>query len=317
MPYKILDQNITTMKVDAIVNPTDNYYGSGGEQRAIYQAAGPKLFKERKKIGDIPPFEARITQGYRLPAKHVIHVVAPLDNDSKHSEEQTLEETYLSAMSLAASHHLESLAFPLISSGMFGYSRSVDLTIALDSVRRFLEDHEMMIYVIVNETDDSDDMMVNNSFEMPDKKPDNSKVLFSLALPKSGHKEYDNKQQLLKEEVNNLGETFSEAVLRMISERNLADSFIYKRANIDRKLFSKIRSNSDYQPSKITAIALAISLELNIDETNILLAKAGYALSTSQKFDKVIIYFISSHNHDLFEINATLFSFGLKTIGLE
>jgi len=112
-----------------------------------------------------------------------------------------------------------------------------------------------------------------------------------------------------------LGETFAESLFRLIDERELNDVQVYKKANIDRKLFSKIKSNTDYQPSKMTAIAFSISLELNLDQTKDLLNKAGYSLSPSSKFDKIIQYFIEDENYDLYEINQVLFAFNQKTIG--
>lgn len=317
MPFTILNKDITKMEVDAIVNSTNNFsFGSGGADYDIYQAAGLGLIQERTSIGDIPPLKAIITKGYNLPAKHVIHVVAPRFIDGNHNEEQLLEETYLSAMLLAYEQNIESLAFPLISSGSLGFPWQKALKIALTSVSRFLEDHEMMIYVLVYEEpvpyDISSDSFLRriDRFQRRSTRSEteliNSLICYDIDL-----------EQSIDDEVGNLDETFSDAIMRMIDERDLSDSYVYKKANVDKKLFSKIRCNPDYQPSKVTAIALALALELNLEETNNLSAKAGFTLSTSQHFDKVIIYYIIKGNYDLYEINATLFSFGLKMIGLE
>lgn len=110
-------------------------------------------------------------------------------------------------------------------------------------------------------------------------------------------------------------ETFQQALFRMIDERGLKDSEVYKRANMDKKLFSKIRSNADYQPKKITAISLALALRLNLDETRDFIGRAGFALTHTSKFDIIIEYFIENKNYDLFEINQVLFAFGEPLIG--
>jgi O-acetyl-ADP-ribose deacetylase len=123
------------------------------------------------------------------------------------------------------------------------------------------------------------------------------------------------KTRTLDELIFELDETFTESLFRLIDERELSDVVVYKKANIDRKLFSKIKSNINYQPSKMTTIAFSIALELNLDQAKDFLNKAGYSLSPSSKFDKIIQYFIEDKNYDLYEINQVLFAFDQKTIG--
>lgn len=119
----------------------------------------------------------------------------------------------------------------------------------------------------------------------------------------------------LEDVINNVGETFQERLLRWIDERNLTNAQVYKRANLSRKLFSKILCNPDYQPKKRTVIAFAVALQLNLDDTKDLMARAGFALSPGSRFDLVIEYFIEKQVYDIYTINVALFDHELPMLG--
>lgn len=318
MPFEILRKDITKMEVDAIVNSTSPYPAvGGGADFAIHQKAGAELLKERASFGMLETTQAIITKGYNLPAKHVIHVVGPIYLDLHDEEEKLLYQTYLNALKLADQHHLESIAFPLISSGTFGFPKGIALDIALKVTKAFLEDHDMMIFLLVYDNESYQASKerfkdIKSYLEMKENRNDlnviynYSDINLNLVLPS---------KRSLDDVVDELDDTFVECLLRHIDNSDLDDVQVYKKANIDRKLYSKIMSNYEYQPSKRTAIAFAIALELNLDETKDLLNKAGYSLSPSKKFDCIIEYFIENEIYDMYEINVALSYFKQKGLG--
>lgn len=309
MPFEIIHNDITTMHVDAIVNSTSPLPKiEGGTDLIIHKVAGSELLKARERFGILNDTEAVITKGYNLPATYVIHVIAPVYIDGFFDEHAMLYNTYMNALKLAQSRELTSIAFPLIASGTYAFPRGEALTIALRAIEAFLKTYEMMIYLVVY--DDA-------SYQL-------SKARFNTIKSYIKHHQ-DQKETLtvhqskavsdLDEWLQIKDETFTESLLSIIDAKGLDDVSVYKKANIDRKLFSKIRSNPAYQVSKPTAIALALALELNLDETQDLLMRAGYALSPSQPFDLIVQFFIESGNYNLFEINQTLFAFEGRTLG--
>ena len=330
MPLQIVRNDITKMKVDAIVNAAnESLLGGGGVDGCIHRAAGPELLAECETLHGCETGSAKITKGYKLPCKYVIHAVGPRWYDGRHGERELLISCYRTSLMLAKEYRCESVAFPLISSGIFGYPKDQALKVAIDTISSFLLENEMTVYIVIFDrkayqisgklfadiASYIDDRYVD---EHTDSRIDRLSRLRSLetdecicapAVPMAA------KSPSLDEALGQIDESFSEMLLRKIDEKGMTDAQCYKKANIDRKLFSKIRSDKLYKPSKQTAIAFAIALELPLDETKDMLMKAGFALSHSNKFDIIIEYFIGNGNYNVFEINEALFAFDQSLIG--
>lgn len=324
MPFEIVRNDIVNMKVDAIVNTANPRPIIGaGTDKAVYDKAGARLLLARKEIGDIAVGEAAITPAFDLDANYVIHTAGPIWRDGKSSEEALLASCFKNSLRLAKEKECESIAFPLISTGSYGFPKPLALQIAVREISSFLMENEMQIYLVVFE---------KQSFELSEKlfKSVSSYIdanyvsdKMNLEYGTSKLRRFDYEEMLLRESsyeitskipnldgmLNNLDKGFSETLLYLIDRTGKKDSEIYKKANVDRKLFSKIRNNADYRPSKTTAIAFAIALELSMDETDDLLARAGIALSQSNKFDVIVRYFIENKKYDIFELNSVLFEF--------
>ena len=333
MPLEIVRNDITKMKVDAIVNAAnESLLGGGGVDGAIHYAAGPELLAECKTLGGCKTGKAKITGGYNLPAKYVIHTVGPIYEDGKHGEKALLESCYRESLALAKEHNCETVAFPLISSGVYGYPKDQALKTAIDVISDFLLENEMKVYIVIFDkaaykiseklfSDIAEYIDDNYVDEHTDYHREsmrmNAPIQASVGLFEADLCECKAmlSEEDLDERIKQIDESFSQMLLRKIDEKGMTDAECYKKANIDRKLFSKIRSDVHYKPSKPTAIAFAISLELTLSETEDMLKKAGFALSHSNKFDIIIEYFISKGNYNIFEINEALFAFDQSLLG--
>ena len=338
MPLEIVRNDITKMKVDAIVNAAnESLLGGGGVDGAIHRAAGAGLLAECRTLGGCQTGKAKITDGYDLPAKYVIHTVGPIYNDGKHGEKVLLESCYRESLALAKDHNCETVAFPLISSGVYGYPKDQALKVAIDVISDFLLENEMTVYIVIFDkaaykiseklfSDIAEYIDDNYVDEHTDYRRESIRMnapMASYAKRKKADIDFleicDCKAMVAEDDLDaklrQIDESFSQMLLRKIDEKGMTDAECYKKANIDRKLFSKIRSDVHYKPSKPTALAFAISLELSLVETEDMLRKAGFALSHSNKFDIIIEYFISKGNYNIFEINEALFAFDQSLLG--
>lgn len=323
MPLNIIQGDITTLKVDAIVNAANEDLAMGGGVcGAIFTAAGKEEMKTAcAGLGPCKVGHAVMTPGFRLPAKHVIHAVGPIWRGGKHQEEELLRQAYLSSLQLAEGAGLASVAFPLISSGIYGYPKDEALLVAVTAIGDFLKESEMQVTLVIYDrksfsleptmvytlqtylkkhfTEDSD---IPLYAQLESYRLRQSLAAESLVLP-------------LEDRLHQLEETFSQTLLRLIDEKGLSDTTAYKRANIDRKLFSKIRSDIHYKPKKSTALAFAIALGMDPEEADDFLMTAGYRLSPSSKSDVLIRFFLEQGNPDIHAINEALFYYHLPLLG--
>ena len=326
MPIQIVRNDITKMNCDAIVNAANQtLLGGGGVDGAIHRAAGSELLAECKTLGGCHTGEAKITGAYRLPCKYVIHTVGPVWRGGGHHEEERLISCYRNSLKLAEEYHCESVAFPLISAGAYGYPKEQALQIAVSEICKFLIHHDIMVYIVVFDKDcfQISKRLIHDITEYIDEcyveahYEDNTTRLFTYLFDDEfAEPMLDRTASLsLSEAIGQIDESFSEMLMRKIDEKGMTDVQCYKKANVDRKLFSKIRSNPQYKPRKTTAAAFAVALELPFDEAKDLLSKAGYSLTHSNKFDIIIEFFIKKGEYDIFTINEALFEFDQVLLG--
>ena len=369
MPFEIIRGDITGLSVDAIVNAANPEPVVGyGVDAGIHQKAGPRLLEARRKLGPIPVGQAALTRGFDLPAKYVIHAVGPAWAGGGRGEEALLRRTYDSALALAAKKRCRSVAFPLLSSGNYGFPKGVALRIAVSAFSAFLADHEMRVVLAVFDKAafDLSGQLFHSVQSYIDEHYIQAKLYSEYGLPDAAFVEEDlpqcleERQQLrrvsktdflaetapmaapppsaqmnifptaaaaapkmaaaaqpgLEELLKKTDAGFSETLLKLIDRTGKKDAEIYKKANLDRRLFSKIRSDPAYRPSKPTAVAFAIALELDLEETRDFIGRAGFALTHSSKFDIIVEYFILHGNYDVFELNELLFAFDQPLIGV-
>lgn len=337
MPFEIVRNDIVNMQVDAVVNTANpNPVIGSGVDSGIHKKAGHELLVARQKIGCIDFGDAAITPGFDLDARYVIHTVGPVWKDGSHREEQILSSCYRNSLTLAKEHECESIAFPLISTGNYGFPKPLALQIAVREISTFLLENEMQVYLVVfgKEAFALSEKLFKSVSSYIDENYIRSKTLdeygtesmygsrfetrrireqecFDMSVGTAIPIDSDDWGQLLKD----LDAGFSETLLQLIDRTGKKESEIYKKANVDRKLFSKIRNNMDYRPSKTTALAFAFALELDVDETKDFISRAGFALSHSSKFDVIVEYFLVNGNYNVFELNEVLFAFDQPLIG--
>ena len=342
MPLQIIRQDITKMRVDAIVNTTnEEMIGYSGVDLAIHTIAGAELDAECAKLAPLGLGQAKLSGAYGLPCKYVIHTSGPVWRGGLVGESIILRSCYIESLKLAVKSGCRSIAFPLISSGVYGYPKDQVLKFAIQTITEFLFDHELTVYLCVFDKESysfsqklfSDiqefinDEYVNEHdedfYEAFDGGIDEMPMAKCIQAPMCADAMMPRKRETssaagksLREYMKQMDRSFQEMLFDLIDESGMTDVECYKKANVDKRTFSKIKSNKDYKPSKQTVIAFAISLQLDMDTTQELLATAGFTLSRSKVFDKIIRYFIHNGNYNIFEINEALFEFDQQLLGV-
>ena len=342
MPLQILRQDITKMRVDAIVNTTnEEMIGYSGVDLAIHTIAGAELDAECAKLAPLGLGQAKLSGAYGLPCKCVIHTSGPVWRGGLVGESIILRSCYIESLKLAVKSGCRSVAFPLISSGVYGYPKDQVLKFAIQTITEFLFDHELTVYLCVFDkesysfsqklfsdiqefiNDEYVDEHDEDFYENFDDSIDEMPMAKCIQAPMCADAMMPCKRETssaagksLREYMKQMDRSFQEMLFDLIDESGMTDVECYKKANVDKRTFSKIKSNKDYKPSKQTVIAFAISLQLDMDTTQELLATAGFTLSRSKVFDKIIRYFIHNSNYDNFEINEALFEFDQQLLGV-
>jgi len=336
MPFQIVRNDIVNMRVDAIVNTANPrpVVGAGTDAR-IHEKAGPRLLQARQKIGTIPVGQAAVTRGYGLPCKYVIHTVGPVWQDGTGGEEGLLRSCYDTALELAVKKGCKSVAFPLISSGHYGFPKDKALQVAIGAFSAFLTAREMQIYLVV--FDKTSYQLSEKLFEKVASYIDENYAerwappVFArretvascrpvpmdeemrrecMPVPKAAPK-----AKSLEDMLRQQDRGFTETLLQLIDQTGKKDSEIYKKANLSKQHFSKIRNDPNYRPKKTTAVALAVALELDMEGTRDLIGRAGYALTNSSKFDLIVRFFIEQKNYNIVQINMALYEFDQALLG--
>lgn len=381
MPFWIIKDRITQVYADAIVCSTNTRLPSGESAvTEVFREAGRELEQTYLQMGDVSPGKSRATDGYSLPCRYVIHTCAPVWQDGENGETEQLVSCYEESLRLSEELGCTSVVFPLISSLSNPGQDEILLRIAIETIHRYLEDHDLTVcltgpnpdlyhmnrerfqnihrYIrqkldfslagIPMENEDEPEMMKVRAEDLSEKKGDSwssggivsapeaswgdvseySTLNLGDSMPGGGLWHDDMLEFMAPQPGGSMPDaglfeylrkyrdkSFRDMLLQKIDEKQMTDAECYRKANIDRKLFNKIKNQPDYHPGKSTALALAVALELSLDETQELLHKAGFYLSHSDWFDLIVEYFIQEGDYDIYRINEALYFFNLRLLG--
>lgn len=376
MPFSIVRDDISRVHADVLVNAANvRLAPGGGVCGALFSAAGfDEMRAACEAIGGCATGDAVATPAFNLPARWCVHAVGPIWRGGRAHEEELLHRCYRSAFARAVELGARSVAFPLISAGIYGFPVERALAIAREEVAAFLRHHDEVALTLVvferavvqmgnalveqvqeyidDEYVDSSSFMRRDTGELEREQQwtedasaplsvemaepvalpeylqeDDASIaaprpfvasnirMPGAAMPGAPSRAGATLDAEIAQLVATLDAPFSTTLLALIDARGMTDAEVYHRANISRQLFSKIRGNESYRPSKQTVVALAIALELDMSATQDLLARAGFTLSKSSKFDVIVRFFIERGTYDLFQLNEVLFAYDLPLVG--
>lgn len=362
MPLKIIRQDITKIKCDAIVNPSNRHLKpGGGADLAIHNAAGKKLYEYCQTLGGCAVGSAVVTPAFKLPARYVIHTAGP-DWLKEENPREILASCYRECLKLAAERKCKTVAFPLIGAGTYGCPRGDVLRIATKVISEFLFENEMLVYLVVYDKDSfdvsqkvfsdvasfiddnyvtehammraslsgatggrivggrpADERFAERKVSQMRSSELQSEEIVASAAPMSDAMDFGSAAPLLSldDMIRNMDKGFADTLFFYIDKKGITDVECYKRSNVDKKTFSKIKCNKNYKPSKVTAISFAIGLKLDSKETEHLLRSAGFSLSNNNLFDVIIQYFTTTGKYeDIFDVNEILYKYDQVTLGV-
>ena len=341
MAFKILRNDITKVRADAIVNTANPIPVIGrGTDSSIYEAAGrEQLLEARRKIGVIERGQSIWTPSFNLRkhgVKYIIHTSGVIYRDGNHGEKDILRSCYQTALTIAAELNCKSVAIPLLASGNYRFPKDLALQIAVEEISRFLLEHEVDVFLVVYDAesykiseklfDDVEDFLSDNldGYEVEEEhiqyKASYNTVIGSLSADRIFESARAVQSEPILSEEKKIAPidvdafirsskdklNFQNTLMHLIADRKVDNSVIYKKACIDKKFFSKIISNKDYVPKKHTVMALGLALELPLEEYERFLASAGYAFMPSSKFDLIIKYCVMNHIYNLINVDVIL-----------
>ena len=341
MAFKILRNDITKVRADAIVNTANPIPVIGrGTDSSIYEAAGrEQLLEARRKIGVIERGQSIWTPSFNLRkhgVKYIIHTSGVIYRDGNHGEKDILRSCYQTALTIAAELNCKSVAIPLLASGNYRFPKDLALQIAVEEISRFLLEHEVDVFLVVYDAesykiseklfDDVEDFLSDNlnGYEVEEEhiqyKASYNTVIGSLSADRIFEPARAVQSEPILSEEKKIAPidvdafirsskdklNFQNTLMHLIADRKVDNSVIYKKACIDKKFFSKIISNKDYVPKKRTVMALGLALELPLEEYERFLASAGYAFMPSSKFDLIIKYCVMNHIYNLINVDVIL-----------
>lgn len=339
MPIRITDKGISELACDVSVDQVNSEACT-----AMRNAAGPRYRAACEKYKNVSVGSVYFVSGFALKSKYIAGIAAPVWRGGMFGEWELLASCYTAILDAAVSRRCKSVAFPLLSSGACGFPSDKLMSTATEAINRYLKEHDLDVYISVprkNEYSVADGIIgdisgfINKARAQADAglrsdadfaftSPGGNASLYSSS---SGalfdtHAGYDinadpsSTAPGLADMLKKMDRGFADTLFYYIDKKGISDIECYKRANVDKKTFSKIKCNSSYKPSKVTAVSFAIALHLNLSETGHLLNTVGMSLSRSSVFDVIIEYFITTGNYEtIHDVNQTLYQFDQVLLG--